>query len=509
VRPRLDTRTVSAAALVLLLGASALLRTRAIGAGYWIDEGISVGIAGHAFADIPGLLAQDGSPPLYYLLLSLWTSVAGSGETATHALSLIAALATVPAALWAGRALFGTRAGWAAAAIAATLPLLTVHAQETRMYALIALLSLLLSATFVLAFMRGSGRALIAFGVLAVLTAYTHNWGLYLLAGLAAALPLAVRERGARPVLRDAALAGGATALAYAPWIPTLIDQARHTGAPWSTTPDLGGLVNPVSVPLGEGVAAVLVVAVAVAALVRARQSAAAALALALVVAGALAWGLAQVEPGWADRYMTVFAGPVILLAGAGLAAAGRAGMAVLAVAVILWALDPAPESKSNAREVARVLAPGDLVVVTHPEQVPVLRHYAPSAAIRWASALGPVADPRVFDWRDAPARLNEAEPRAVLGRLLDGTGPAGAEAAPRRRAGEGKAGAAPRRLVLIAPARPRTKGPEWIDLVARTAAEWSALVAADPRLARVASAEPEPIRGTSLKLDAYRLRAP
>ena len=52
--------------------ASLLLRTGALDAGYWIDEGIAVGIASHAFGDIPRALGQDGKPPLYYLLLHGW-----------------------------------------------------------------------------------------------------------------------------------------------------------------------------------------------------------------------------------------------------------------------------------------------------------------------------------------------------------------------------------------------------------------------------------------------------
>src|SRR5262245_46199227 len=47
--------------VVLLIAASLLLRTGALHAGYWIDEAISVGIASHGLADIPGRLAQDGS----------------------------------------------------------------------------------------------------------------------------------------------------------------------------------------------------------------------------------------------------------------------------------------------------------------------------------------------------------------------------------------------------------------------------------------------------------------
>ena len=48
----------------------------------------------------------------------------GRSEENTHVLSLLFALLAIPAALWAGRALFGRRAGWFAAALAAFNPFL-------------------------------------------------------------------------------------------------------------------------------------------------------------------------------------------------------------------------------------------------------------------------------------------------------------------------------------------------------------------------------------------------
>src|ERR671915_407411 len=77
-----------AAALLVLTAVSVGLRTGAMDAGYWIDEAIAVGIASHDLADIPRTLRQDGSPPLYYLLLHGWMRVAGFEEVATRALSL-------------------------------------------------------------------------------------------------------------------------------------------------------------------------------------------------------------------------------------------------------------------------------------------------------------------------------------------------------------------------------------------------------------------------------------
>src|SRR3954462_12577781 len=121
---------------------SAVVRTRQLGVGLWLDEGLSIGIADRPLADIPGVLRQDGSPPLYYLLLHGWIKLAGRSEAATHALSLLFALLAVPVAFWAGRALFGERAAWVAAVLTALNPFLTVYAQETGMYSLLVVLAL-------------------------------------------------------------------------------------------------------------------------------------------------------------------------------------------------------------------------------------------------------------------------------------------------------------------------------------------------------------------------------
>lgn len=466
----LTPRATAAAGLLLLVAASALLRTRSLDTGYWIDEGLAVGIASHPLGEIPGLLRGDGSPPLYYLLLSL----VGSGEVETRILSLAFALLTIPAALWAGRAAFGPRAGWVAAALAATAPLLTEYAQETRMYALLALLSVLACGTWVVGFLHGRRTYIAAFALLAVLMLYTHNWSVYLLAGLAAAVAVAARGRW-----KEATAAGAAIAIAYAPWIPALVHQAQHTGAPWSHTPNVHRIANALVVPLGASVGAFVAIAVAAFGIRRLgdhRRAPAVALAVALATGGILAWVLAQVEPGWADRYQTVFLGPVVLLVGAGLAAAGRAGLAALGVAIVLFALQPARETKSNVREVAAGVAPlvgaGDAAVAVHPEQVAVTSHYLRDD-LHWATGIGTTDDPQAFDWTDAPERFERADPRAVLDELL----------------AEG-----PRRVVLFVPTRAGAPyDPPWRALVARKADAWRTAADAHPRLREMRAIPPRP----------------
>ena len=50
--------------------------------GLWFDEANGVLFAAAPLTEIPGLLAADSSPPLYYLLLHLWRALFGAGDLA-------------------------------------------------------------------------------------------------------------------------------------------------------------------------------------------------------------------------------------------------------------------------------------------------------------------------------------------------------------------------------------------------------------------------------------------
>src|SRR5262249_45989128 len=128
-------------------------------------------------------------------------------------------------------------------------------AQETRMYSLVVLLSILASASFVLAFVRGERRHVIYLGLWLTLLLYTHTWGLFLTASMAVAW-LVMWRRGQIPA-RDGAWLGGVLALLYGPWLPVVISQTAHTAAPWAERPSPllllgvpGGLFGYLALPL-------------------------------------------------------------------------------------------------------------------------------------------------------------------------------------------------------------------------------------------------------------------
>jgi mannosyltransferase len=459
-------------ALVLL---SLFLRTRQLHAGFWIDEGISVGIGHEHWTSIPHLLRQDGSPPVYYMLLGLWIRVFGDTVAATHALSLVCGLLCIPLGYAAGRAVFGRTAGLVLALVAALDPFLTYYAQETRMYELEALLSLVVAWSYVEAVVRAK-RAWIPVLVASItLLALSHNWGLFMCVGLAAATAVAVRDR-----IRLFLVAAVGVAVLYAPWIPTLLFQARHTGAPWSTRPNLQSLLMSVGGVIGGDasyLALGLVGGAALVQVVKTTRSEERRIVLALATMAGVtivaAFVSSQISPAWTTRYFAVLFGPIALLAAQGVVRAQRLGFATLVAVVFLWVGYTVHNDKENARGITAgvkpYLTPGELIISTHPEQTPVLRYYL-GAGYRWATTLGPTPDPHIFDWRDAVSRLRATEARPTLDGLL-ATVPRGKE------------------FVVIAPVFRdyRAWRAKWTKLVWRKATAWNWILAHDPRFVVVA----------------------
>ena len=421
------------AALGALVVVLALLWGRARHSWYWLDEGIALGISSHPLQDIPELLRQDGSPPLYYMALHGWMALFGSSEYQTHLLSLLFALATVPAALWAGWSLFGRRTGWVFALLAAVNPFIATYANETRMYSLVVLLALLATATFLHAFVHRRRGHVPAFALCLLLLMYTHNWGLLFGLGTAAAASVCVALSTERhPLVIDMALAFGAAALLYAPWVPTLLFQRAHTGLLSSPSltlasvrADLIGLFGDPQVVAVLGVVAVW----GLSGIVRRPWDrrgvavlAAATIAIVTMVAGWYASGLGG---AWVLRYLAVVLPPMLLLAGVGLGHGGRAALIALAVVVLLTApvggkgpLHAKSNLKGVAEKVFSRLHPGN-IVISPVGEVPLLTHYLPDG-LNFATPSGPVADAHIADWRDLTTRLRRSEPELTARRAID-----------------------------------------------------------------------------------------
>ena len=212
----------------------------------WLDEALTVNIAGQPIHTLPALLRRDGAPPLYYLLLHLWMGVVGSSDHAVRALSGAISVVTIPVAWLAGRRLGGRAVAWGACLLVASSPFAIRYSTETRMYSLVVLLTALgfLALTRVLEHPRVG--CLVALAAVTGLLLYTHYWALYLVAVTGVWLAFhAVRRRGGAYPGAGAALAAVAVGCAtFVPWLSVFLYQARHTGTPWAGGPTARAMVN-------------------------------------------------------------------------------------------------------------------------------------------------------------------------------------------------------------------------------------------------------------------------
>ena len=175
--------------LLGLLLVSAYLRTNSLGESLWMDEGLSIGIASQPLLDIPGRPA-DGRLAAALLHAAVGLDAPGRRRARRDAGALGRDLAALHPGRPVGR-LEPVRPARRALLRRALRGQPVPHgsyAQETRMYALMLVMSLLATAAFLHVFAFGRRRYLPLFFVLLAGMLYTHNWGLFLGAGLALGL---------------------------------------------------------------------------------------------------------------------------------------------------------------------------------------------------------------------------------------------------------------------------------------------------------------------------------
>lgn len=443
-------------------------------ADLWLDEALSVNIARLPVGRIPEALRHDGHPPLYYVLLHLWTAVDAS-DWWVRALSGLIGLAGMPLAYLAGTrvgrrhgadGLGARRTGLLTLGVYSLLPFLVRYGSETRMYALAAvevLAGYLLVDDLWSGRTEGRRRVLTTAGlaVVAGLALWTHYWSMWLLAAVGlVALWLSVR--GTDPDRRTGArwsvvgLVGGG--VLFLPWVPALLYQGAHTGTPWGsvfrpttmvmvTLVDLAGgafaEAQALSYVLVGVVAAALTVCVVGGRLVlggRPQRRVRAELGIVLLTM-AVAWVVSYLSGNtYASRYAAVVVPLVVVAVGAGLALARtpRTTVAVAAVVLLMCTVAAAVEIPNDRTE-ARVMATSILadmarrptapaVVVVCPDQLgPATRRAlenrssGPPSVVAFPTG----GDGRFVDWVDYSTRNRAARPQVFVDRLVARTDPA------------------------------------------------------------------------------------
>jgi hypothetical protein len=409
------------------IGYAALLGTLVIfrlhsGSALWLDEALSVNISRLPLPQLFAALRQDGSPPLYYLLLHAWIAVFGTGDNAVRALSTVFSVLALPVAYLVGRRLGGRYTGLAATLVLAACPFAIRYATETRMYALVMLLALGGLLAVLRALERPSLPRLAVVAAVAGLLALTHYWTFFLLAAGAIVLLIrAWRERWRGPSLR-VLLAVPCGAVLFVPWLPSFAFQARHTGTPWAPAPTWHDAVNTLRLWAGPGWAgltlALLLAALALWALPQPSAREMLRLSLGTLVLGLV---VSRIQgAGYALRYSSP-AVVVALLApaiGAVRLAGRRGAVALVAVAglgIYVAAGTSLLATRTQARATAALieahLGPGDVVVYCPDQLGPAVDRLLPAGTD--GVVYPTMAAPQRVDWVDYATRNAAGSPTA------------------------------------------------------------------------------------------------
>jgi hypothetical protein len=344
--------------------------------------------------------------------------------------------------------------------ITALLPFVVRYSSETRMYALVVLLTL---AGYLLvdAHLRrpcwstAAGIALTATALL-----WSHYWALWLLGavGLGALVSAGWSQRrgdvGRRNALLGVAAALVVGGVAFLPWLPTMLYQGANTGTPW------GDPVRPATFVVlgliylaGGAVAEPQLVAYLFAGLLvlgvagttnrrgrlelgwRVRPNAQPEAAVVVVALG-LAWAAAfATRSAFAARYLAVLVPLVVLIAATGLSAIRddrwrRGVAAVLLAGFTVGIVAEIDRGRTQAGEIADATIAVAADVDTRPLLLVCPDQNGPSIerALRARGATDAVevvtypalGDPRFVDWVGYAERNAAADPAAIAGRALD-----------------------------------------------------------------------------------------
>ena len=190
--------------LALIAVVAAVLRFHSLAAkSFWFDEGVSVAIARldwYNFARI--LWRREANMALYYFLLHYWMHFGGS-EFFVRALSVLFAIASVPAIYLLGRRLFDAPVGLTAAALLAVNAYHVQYSQDARSYSLMVLVCLLSSLYFLKCLTEPSGRNRGVYVVSSALAVYAQFFSLLLVIAHGISLRMLDREHLSQKTRND------------------------------------------------------------------------------------------------------------------------------------------------------------------------------------------------------------------------------------------------------------------------------------------------------------------
>jgi mannosyltransferase len=418
----------------------------------WLDEALTVNIAALPLSQLTEALRHDGSPPLYYAVLHGWMQVFGDGTIAVRALSGIFAVACLPLAWRVGKRVGGHTVATSFLVLLALSPYAVQYATEARMYSMAMLLVLAGGLAIANLLERPSRGLSVAVALITGALLLTHYYALYTVAAVAVVLAWYAWRGEEWAGARRALVSMVAGSLLFLAWVPVLLYQAAHTGAPWGNTgrgvrtviDTLGVLVSgyrdagPVPLLLALGLIGLAVFGRAVGRrrfeidLVGREPGR----TLAVLTFGGMLLAVAVSDltsQAYVPRYASIVFPGVLLLIAVGVASFGdaRLRLAALVVMVGLGIVGIHPvmayertQAASVARQISAEAQPGDVVAYCPDQLGPSVSRLLPDSLGLTQLTYPRAQSPKLVDWVDYRATIRHSDVLRFAWTVLDRAGP-------------------------------------------------------------------------------------
>jgi len=208
----------------------------------WFDESYTAALMNHSLKDIIEITSTDSHPPLYYLLLRIFSAVFGRSVFALRAFSVVGTAALASLGIGPVRRIFGNRYALVYSFLIFALPISFSMSQEARMYTWSAFFVAGSALMGYLAYLENKKTDWIAFGLFSIAAAYTHYYALLaavIICGLLLVYMLAGKKKIA-PYL----ITGGALIAAYLPWLFKLSRQVVRVAGDFWIPPVTGEVIT-------------------------------------------------------------------------------------------------------------------------------------------------------------------------------------------------------------------------------------------------------------------------
>lgn len=231
---KLSSRVLILWGAIMAAGA-VLLFTGITNESLWYDESYTGALVRRSMADIISITGGDNHPPLYYLMLRVFTLIFGNTVFSLRAFSVIGALLLASLGIGPVRRALGERVGILYTILSFTMPITVAMAQEARMYTWAAFWVTGCALYGFFSYEEGKLKDWILFCVFSVTAAYTHYYALLAVIIICAfvLLMMLIKKKKLIPFLYVAA----AMAVAYIPWLVKLISAMNRVRASYWIPP--------------------------------------------------------------------------------------------------------------------------------------------------------------------------------------------------------------------------------------------------------------------------------